>query len=137
MEFCFCKNFAYIFLSISEFHKWALPECNVCKMCFRNVKYITTYGKDWWPLKVTLASCNIEHFVSKEDQKSQIFLQLTVLLCNIARNWSLLNWYVSNRFKIKSFLFSLEKAWREHSNVIFLVEIVGMQEKKICFFIDD
>ena len=62
--------------------------------------------------------------VFKEDQKSQIFLQLTVLLCNIARKW-----YISRIFNIKSSLFSLEKAWPW--NIIFLEEISLMQEKEM------
>ena len=138
-EFCFCKNFGYIFFSIWQLYKWALPECDVRKICFRNVKYITTYRKDWWPRwGDTSIMWYWREFISKEDQKSQIFLQLTVLSCNSARNWYLLNWYVSNIFNIKSFLFSLEKALGEQSNVIFCVEILVMQENKIwCFLIDE
>ena len=60
------------------------------------------------PVRWHLNHATLNIFVSKEDEKSQIFLKLTVLLCNIARNWYLLNWYVSNIFKIKSFVFTWE-----------------------------
>ena len=46
MEICVCKNFAYIALSIREFHKGTLHEHDVRKMCCRNVKYIASGGKD-------------------------------------------------------------------------------------------
>ena len=78
-------------------------------------------GKINDPLRWHKHNVTLNIFVLKEDQKSQIFLQLTVLLCNIARNW-----YVSRMFNIKSFLFSLEKAWA--SNMIFWEEAPVMEE---------
>ena len=76
-------------------------------------------GKIDEPLRWHQHNVILNIFVFKEDQKSQIFLQLTVLLCNIGRSWYFSNWYVSKIFNWKTFMFSLEKALREHSNVIF------------------
>ena len=72
-------------------------------------------------------------YVSKEDQMSQSFLHWRVLLCNNAKNWYLLNW--STTFDVKSLLFSLDSVLRQHSNnVIFLEEILVMQENEIWYF---
>ena len=91
MTFSFCKNVAKILSSIWEFHKGTLDECVIRIKCWRNVKYITTGGKDWWALKGEKGTVPWKGFVFKEDQKCQIFLQLTVLLWNIARNWCFKN----------------------------------------------
>lgn len=72
-------------------------------------------------------------YVSKEDQMSQSFLHWRVLLCNNAKNLYLLNW--STTFDVKSLLFSLDSVLRQHSNnVIFLEEILVMQENEIWYF---
>ena len=130
MQFWFCKNFSQIVSSIWEFDKGTLHKCVIREICWRNVKYITTGGKDWWALKGHKYNMPWKGFVFKEDQKSQIFLQLTVLLWNIARNSE-----VSRRFNIKPYLFFLEKASREQASIIFLEEIRLKQEKEMWFFL--
>ena len=55
METCVCKIFPYTVVFIQEFYKGTLSECDVRKMCCRNIKYIASGGKDWWPLKMTQA----------------------------------------------------------------------------------
>ena len=120
-------------------HRFCLPFENSIRELYLNVfvKCVAgmssielELGKIDDPLRWHKHNVTLNIFVFKEDQKSQIFLQLTVLLWNIGRNW-----WVSRIFNIKSYLFSFEKPSREQSSIIFWKKFLWCKKRKYAIFL--